>query len=170
MGNMHLCICKEAVHMYVRAARRSPETRRPFECKGLRKAHDALSADRRYSGEPGGGNGFTILGGETSPRRCLPFRDTRIDLRACTHALRGISRRSVGRTFGQKLFLEQRWLNICPERFGASGMRPSKLARVIAQILSTRCISMDPVITKRRNRNWQKRLYTNSAFRNGNLR
>ena len=63
----------------------SLETYEPFKCKSLRKAHDALSADRYYSGESDGGNGFTILGGETSSRRYFSFRDTRIDLRAYTH-------------------------------------------------------------------------------------
>lgn len=47
------------VHTYVRFVRRffrsdhdvSSETRGPFECKGLRKARDALPADKRYCGE-----------------------------------------------------------------------------------------------------------------------
>lgn len=103
---MHLYIYKE-VRMHIRAVS-SLETRGPFECKSLRKARDALSADRRYSGEPGGGNGFTILGGETSPRRYSSSQDTRIDLRAFIHTctLRRISRCLIGRTFGQKPFHE----------------------------------------------------------------
>lgn len=101
--------------------RRSPETRGPFECKGLRKARDALPADKRYSGGPGGGNRFTtprrgnepprdipclVKEGETERERESANRSANAFTKA-TRTLLGTSRREVGRVFGQDPFLER---------------------------------------------------------------
>lgn len=102
---MHLYVCKEAVRMsellgvLLKPAGHSNAkafVKPVMHCRPIDVTPESLAR----------GNGFTILGRETSSRRYSSSRDPGIDLRACTRALCGILRYSVGRTFGQKPFLE----------------------------------------------------------------